>query len=132
MTRSNFSWIYPPASFGLPELEENRCALCGNLLVDCSCLECEHPVLVDDKETRCGVRGCIEHLLDRELLARIEILESQLAGLREEAARRESPTMPCPVCGEVQMISIFNNGPYLCHGFFYAGEKYGWMKKEQY
>lgn len=130
MARSTFSWIHPPGCFGLPELQENRCALCGNLHVDCTCKECEHPVLVDGRQQICGVHGCLEHLLDRELVARMEMLESQLENLREEAKRRETPTLPCPVCGEVQVVNIYNNGPYSCHGFFYAGEKYGWMKKE--
>lgn len=132
MTRSIFSWIYPPGCFGLPELQDNRCALCGNLQVDCICMECEHPVIVDGKEQRCGTHGCLEHLLDRELLARMEMLETQLANLREEAARRESPTLPCPVCGDVQTVNIYSGGPYSCHGFFYAGDKHGWIKKERY
>ena len=132
MTRSTFRWIFPPASFALPELESNRCALCGNLSVDCSCLECEHPIINDGKEGKCGVRGCLEHLLDRELVARIEILDSRLLDLRDEAKRRETQTLPCPVCGDVQTITIYNNGPYSCHGFFYAGERCGWMKKEHY
>jgi len=132
MTRSTINWIYPAACFGLPELEENRCALCGNLSVDCTCPECEHPVITDDKEGKCGVHGCLEHLLDRELVAWMEILDSRLCSLRGEAKRRETASLPCPVCGEVQIIDIFNSGPYLCHGFFYAGEKHGWVKKEQY
>jgi len=78
------------------------------------------------------VRGCLEHLLDRDLVAWIEVLDNRLTSLREEAQRREVPTLPCPECGEVQMINIYNGGPYLCHGHFYAGEKYGWMRKEQY
>lgn len=132
MARSIFSWIYPPGCFGLPELQNNRCALCGNMQVDCTCTECEHPVMVGDKEDKCGVQGCLEHLLDRELVAKIELLDRQLCNLREEAARRETSTLPCPECGEVQVISIYNNGPYCCHGYFYAGEKYGWIRKERY
>ena len=132
MARSLLSWIYPPGCFALPEIKENRCALCGNFQPDCICRECEHPLLVDGREERCGVRGCLEHLLDRELVARIEMLEGQLDGLRNEAKRRESTTPPCPVCGEVQVIGIYNDGPHSCHGHFYAGEKYGWIKKEQY
>lgn len=132
MTRSIFSWIYPPGCFALPELKENRCPLCGNFKVDCVCTQCQHPVLVDGNEEQCGVQGCLEHLLDRELVARIEMLEAQLADLREEAKRRETPTTPCPICGDVQIVDIYNNGPYACHGFFYAGEKHGWIKKEQY
>ncbi|HBA88170.1 MAG TPA: hypothetical protein DCZ75_09355 [Geobacter sp.] len=132
MPRSIFSWIYPPTCFGLPELESRRCALCGNLCVDCTCPECEHPVFTGEQEGKCGVRGCLEHLLDRDLVAWIEVLDNRLTSLREEAQRREVPTLPCPECGEVQMINIYNGGPYLCHGHFYAGEKYGWMRKEQY
>lgn len=131
MSRSIFSYIYPAGCFTLPELQDNRCALCGNLQVDCTCTVCEHPVLVEGREGKCGAQGCLEHLLDRELLARMETLETQLVNLREEAARRETPTLPCPVCGEVQIVSILNSGPYACHGFFYAGEKYGWIKKER-
>lgn len=129
MTRSILSWIYPPGSFGLPELQDRRCALCGNLQMDCICTECEHPVLLDGDERACGVRGCLEHLLDRELVARIEVLNSQLENLRGEAERRETLTLPCPVCGEVQTVSIFNSGPYCCHGYFYAGDKHGWIRK---
>lgn len=132
MTRSTFSWIHPAGTFGLPELQENRCALCGNLQVDCICTECEHPVIVDGREEKCGAHGCLEHLLDRDLVAKVEMLEAQLDGLMEEAGRRETATLPCPVCGEVQLVTIFNAGPYCCHGFFYAGEKHGWIKKEQY
>ena len=131
MPSSIFSYIYPPGCFGLPELQNNRCALCGNTRMECACTQCEHPVMTDGKEGICGVRGCLEHLLDRELLARIEILDVQLENLRKEAARRETPTLPCPECGEVQMVSIYNNGPYACHGLFYAGEKHGWIKKGQ-
>lgn len=132
MTRSIFSWIYSPGCFGLPDLQDKRCALCGNIRMDCACTECDHPVLVDGTEQRCGVQGCLEHLLDRELVARIEVLDNQLANLRGEAERRQIPTLPCPVCGEVQTVDIFNSGPYLCHGYFYAGEKHGWIKKEIY
>ncbi|QWV96943.1 hypothetical protein KP003_17405 [Geomonas nitrogeniifigens] len=132
MSRSILSYIYPPGCFALPEIKENRCPLCGNFQVDCSCTECQHPVLVDDKEEKCGVQGCLEHLLDRELVARIEMLESQLEDLREEARKRERPTPPCPVCGEVLVVDIYNSGPYSCHGHFYAGEKYGWIKRERY
>jgi len=132
MTRSIFSWIHSPACFGLPELENNRCALCGNLSVDCTCLECDYPVVAEDKEGKCGVRGCLEHLIDRDLVNEIEILGSRLGDLRAEAQRRETPSLPCPVCGEVQIINIYNSGPYQCHGFFYAGDKHGWIKKERY
>jgi hypothetical protein len=132
MTRSILSWIYPPGSFALPEMKENRCPLCGNFRVDCTCTECRHPVLVDGKEDVCGVHGCLEHLLDRELIARIEMLENQLEDLWGEAKKREKTTEPCPVCGEVQVMEIHNSGPYACHGHFYAGDKYGWIKKEQY
>lgn len=132
MPRSIFSYIYPAGCFGLPELKESRCALCGNPNMDCNCTECEHPVVVDGGERKCGVRGCLEHLLDRELLARIETLDAQLDNLRQEAARRETPTLPCPECGEVQTVTIYNSGPYLCHGYFYAGEKHGWIRKGRY
>lgn len=132
MPRSIFSYIHPAGSFGLPEFKDSRCALCGNLDMDCSCTECEHPVAVDGGEQRCGVRGCLEHLLDRELLARIEILDARLENLRQEAARRETPTLPCPECGEVQTVTIYYNGPYLCHGYFYAGDRHGWIRKGRY
>ncbi len=132
MSRSIMSWIYPAGCFSLPEIKENRCPLCGNFQADCSCVECPHPVFVDGREEKCGVHGCLEHLLDRELVARIETLEGQLAGLREEAKRRESTTPPCPICGEVQVVDIYDNGPCSCHGHFYAGEKYGWIRKESY
>lgn len=131
MARSIFSWMYPPTCFGLPELEAQRCSLCGNLHSDCTCPVCEHPTFNGEMQEQCGVQGCLEHLLDRDLVTRIQILEARLATLKEEAARREVPTLPCPVCGEVQTVSIYDSGPYICHGFFYAGEKHGWIKKEQ-
>lgn len=127
MNQGMFGWVFQPLG-----IEDEPCLLCGNPRGDCCCTECGRPTSINGKQGKCQVRGCLEHLLNFELVARMEILEKQLAGLRREATRREYPTLPCPECGDVQVVNIFDSGPYQCHGYFYAGETQGWIRKGQY
>ena len=127
MNEAMFGWIFQPLG-----LEDDPCPLCGNAKRECSCQPCGHPVSVDGVEGTCNVQGCLTHLSNRELVARMENLEKQFAELRNEATRREVPTLPCPECGEVQVVNIFNSGPYSCHGYFYAGDTQGWIRKGMY
>lgn len=113
---SLFGWSYPPGCSGPPEEIEFPCAICGHMPEDCTCPECGE----------CSSQGCIEHLKSWDLANLIRNLEYRLSELHKEAKKRESTTLPCPVCGKAHTIDIFREDPIWCCNQEYWSD--GWRE----